>query len=166
MLLRRSQRHPNPRRESVAMLPIDESVAFYTTHGPITDPGSHAGRLDGLSADLRELCQAVRGLVIHYQSDALVGRDVPAERFDEVRTRTLAAMLTRLAGLDPRPLIIARPPERRLIGCCRDAATLTCAILRHRGVPARVRVGFASYLVPNLFIDHWVVEWWDDERQR
>ncbi len=42
----------------------------------------------------------------------------------------------------------------RLVGCRRDAATLACAILRHRGVPARVRVGFASYLAPNLCVDH------------
>jgi hypothetical protein len=75
-------------------------------------------------------------------------------------------MLERLGELDPRPLTVTRLPERRLIGCCRDAATLVCAVLRHHGVPAGVRVGFASYLTPNLCVDHWVVEWWDDERQR
>jgi hypothetical protein len=128
----------------VTTWPIDESVAYYTAHGPITDPGSHASSLDRLPVDLRELSRAVRGLIIHYQSDTHVACDVPAERFDVVRTRRLVSMLTRLADLDPRPFTIARPPERRLIGCCRHIATLMCAILRHHGVPARVRVGFAS----------------------
>src|SRR5215218_8199886 len=166
MLRMRSWCHPILRRESIPMLPIDESVAYYRTHGLITDQGAQSHYFDGLPVSLPELSRAVRGLVIHYQSDALVGCDLPAERFDEVRTRTLIAMLTRLIELDPHPLTVARPPERRLIGCCRDAATLACAILRHRGVPARVRVGFARYLIPNLFVDHWVVEWWDDEHQR
>jgi hypothetical protein len=103
--------------------------------------------------------------VIHYQSDAL-GSDVPATRLDEVRRRMITAMLERLVELDPRPLTIARPPDRRLIGCCRDAATLMCAVLRQGGVPSRVRVGFARYLDSNLFVDHWVTEYWNDERQR
>jgi hypothetical protein len=41
-----------------------------------------------------------------------------------------------------------------------------CAALRHAGVPARVRVGFAHYLEPDLCIDHWVAEWWDGARQQ
>jgi hypothetical protein len=144
---------------------MDASLPYYAAHGFITDPGGYASRLDGLASDLPGLCHAVRGLVIHYQSDAL-GGDVVATRGGEVRTRTLAAMLARLIALDPRPLTIARPPEQRLVGCCRDAAVLVCAALRHRGVPARVRVGFARYLVPNLFIDHWVAECWNGARRR
>jgi hypothetical protein len=150
----------------MTMLPTEEPEAYYRTHGLITDPGAQSRYLDDLPENLSELCRAVRGLVIHYQSDALVGCDLPAERFDEIRTRTLALMITRLVELDPHPLTLARPPERRLIGCCRDAATLVCATLRHRGVPARVRVGFASYLIPNLFVDHWVAEYWNREHQR
>jgi len=106
------------------------------------------------------------GSSFHYHSDALVGYELPLERFDEVRTRSLASMLERLCELDPRPLTVTRPPERHLIGCCRDAATLACAILRDHDIPARVRVGFASYLAPSLYVDLWVVERWDDERQR
>jgi hypothetical protein len=150
----------------MTMVSMDESVAYYLTHGLITDPGEYASLLDNLPSDLPQLSHAVRGLVIHYHSEALVDGDLPPERFDEVRTRALASMLERLSALDSRPLTITRLPERRLIGCCRDAATLACATLRHRVVPARVRVGFASYLAPNICVDHWVVEWWDDERQR
>jgi hypothetical protein len=145
---------------------LDQSVAHYLTHGFITDPGAYGSLLDSVPRDLPALCHIVRGLVVHYHSDALVGCDLPPERFAEVRTRSVASMLERLGELNPRPLTITRLPECRLIGCCRDAATLVCAVLRHHGVPARVRVGFASYLAPNLSVDHWVVEWWDDERQR
>jgi hypothetical protein len=56
---------------------------------------------------------------------------------------------------------VARPLERRMVGFCYHFALLHCALLRHAGTPARVRCGFASYFEPALWIDHWVVEWWD-----
>jgi hypothetical protein len=42
----------------------DESVAYYSTPGLITDPGEYAYCLDGLPRDLPELSQVVRGLVV------------------------------------------------------------------------------------------------------
>jgi hypothetical protein len=75
-------------------------------------------------------------------------------------------MLEGIQELDPRPLTEERPPERRLIGNCRDSAVLFCAILRHQGRPARARAGFATYFQPGFFGDHWVCEPWEAERQR
>ena len=148
----------------MAGFPGETFAAYYAAHGLFTDPAAYACPLDCLPADLPEITRAVRGLVIHYRSSELVGCTSPAQRFDEVRTRTVASMLARLLQLDPRPLTVARPPRDRLIGCCRDAATLLCAVLRHRGIPARVRVGFARYLTPDLAIDHWVAEYWNGAR--
>ena len=45
-----------------------------------------------------------------------------------------------------------------MIGNCRQFTTLTCALLRSRGIPARARCGFARYFEPGKYIDHWVVE--------
>src|SRR5256886_10114387 len=39
-----------------------------------------------------------------------------------------------ISALDPRPLAEARPPERRLVGCCRDFTVLLCAMARHHGI--------------------------------
>ena len=41
---------------------------------------------------------------------------------------------------------------------------MLCAMLRHQGVPARARCGFARYFEPNHFEDHWVCECWQGER--
>ena len=75
-------------------------------------------------------------------------------------------MLARLAALDPRPLAEARPPERRLVGCCRDFTVLLCAMARHHGIPIRARVGFARYFIPDFHVDHEIVEWWDSGERR
>jgi len=43
---------------------------------------------------------------------------------------------------------------------------LSCALLRHRGVPARARCGFATYFQPGKGVDHWITEYWDDVQAR
>jgi Transglutaminase-like superfamily len=75
-------------------------------------------------------------------------------------------MLGRLAELDARPLTEPRPPERRVVGCCRDFTVLLCSLARHRGIPVRARVGFARYFVPDFCVDHEIVEWWDASQRR
>lgn len=38
--------------------------------------------------------------------------------------------------------------------------------MRHRGVPARARCGFANYFEPGKNLDHWLGEYWSDAQQR
>jgi transglutaminase-like putative cysteine protease len=73
-------------------------------------------------------------------------------------------MIDAIRALDSRPLDQARPPDRRIVGNCRQFATLACALLRGAGAPARARCGFASYFERGKWIDHWIVESWDGER--
>lgn len=75
-------------------------------------------------------------------------------------------MLARIKELDDRPLKFPRQPDKRLVGICRDQATLLCALLRHQGVPARVRFGFSAYFEPNFYFDHVVSEFWQADEQR
>ena len=44
---------------------------------------------------------------------------------------------------------------------CSHYALLACGIMRHHGVPSRLRVGFATYFGPELYPDHWLCEYWD-----
>jgi hypothetical protein len=52
------------------------------------------------------------------------------------------------------------------VGCCRDFTVLFLALARRHGVPARARVGFASYFAPGWKVDHEVAEVWDAAEQR
>ena len=80
----------------------------------------------------------------------------------EYNLRSVEAMLEALLALDARPLTEARPANRRLIGNCRDFALFLTAILRHQGVPARVRSGVARYFFTNGHLeDHFITEWWN-----
>lgn len=70
-------------------------------------------------------------------------------------TRIVQAFL----ALDPAPLSVAREPEKRVIGTCRQFAVRSCALLRYRGIPARVRCGFATYFQSGKGLDHWSTEY-------
>jgi hypothetical protein len=123
--------------------------------------------LDDLPRDLAGISRVAQGLVYHYFADeAKYGYAPPKERREEVDLRYLEAMLARLQELNDCSLGEPRAYANRLVGCCRDFSLIACAILRHQGVPARLRYGFAGYFAPGWWIDHVIVETWDDGRWR
>jgi hypothetical protein len=136
------------------------------SHGVMTNPGEHADLFMNLPRTISAICDVVQGLVIHYRTGALYKVKLPVKRLEEARTRQIARILTRIRALDDQPLTIPRSPRRRFIGCCRDFATLLCAILRSQGVPARVRCGFSTYFDPAFCFDHWITEYWNTDEQR
>ena len=139
---------------------------FYRAQGPVTDPGKHAGLYANLPRDVRGLCGVVQGAMLHVFWAEKHGVTLAEERKREVNLRTVERMLARIVELDPRPLAERREPSKRLVGNCRDHSVLLCSMLRHAGIPARARCGFATYFTPGRHEDHWVVEHWDSARRR
>lgn len=145
-------------------MPLDEVRAFYSTPGPLTALGRHAAPPLDPARDLAALCALVQGLVVHPFLAALYGLDPKALPADDLETRPAEAILDRVIALDPAPLDVPRPPDRRFAGNCRHHSVLLCAFLRARGVPARARCGFGGYFEAGRFVDHWVCEIWDETR--
>jgi hypothetical protein len=142
----------------------ERELAFYATPGRMTDLSRHAGQADALPSDIADLCRIVQGLVVHAFLGPLYGLEYTDEQREHVQIRAAAEMLDKILEIDPAPLTEERPPEKRFVGNCRHFTTLSTAILRHHGKPARGRCGFGTYFnAPNLdYVDHWVVERWDD----
>jgi hypothetical protein len=138
-----------------------EALVYYVDQSPITDPGEMAGHLAELPHDLAALQRVARGLVLHYRADNPSAHGIPGDRLSEIDSRYAETMLHRLVELDGRPLTQERPPEKRLLGCCRDYTVLFLTMARRWGIPARARVGFATYFVPDFNLDHEVAEVWD-----
>jgi hypothetical protein len=136
---------------------------FYATPGPMTDLSVLSDQLDGLAADVGELCAVVQGLIVHPLWGDLYGVTDVAHREEELQLRPAAAILSKALEIDGAPLSVSRPPTSRALGNCRDFSTVTSALLRHQDVPARARCGFATYFEPGKFVDHWVVERWDGQ---
>jgi Transglutaminase-like superfamily len=138
------------------------SLEHFAAPMALTDLTRHADLVDALPRDPAALVPVVQGLLVHAHWRERHGLPVDTARDSELQLRRADAMLARALELDARPLVDARPPERRVLGVCRHFAVLVCAFLRAQGVPARARCGFANYFEPQRWLDHWVCEIWDE----
>ena len=140
---------------------------YYAAPGPMTDLSASPPEVfDGLPSEPRALCRTVQGLLVHEFWAHAYGFDVPVSRLDSFHARSAAEMTEHIIELNPAPLAVERPVEQRMVGNCRYFSTLSCALLRRGGTPARARCGFADYFEAGRYVDHWVTEYWDGEEGR
>jgi hypothetical protein len=110
---------------------------FHLEPGMMTDVERHRASIAALPSDLEGLAPTVQGLLVHEAWAHAYGFAPPPERKREVSVRPAAQMLDEILELDSAPLQKPRPVERRMLGNCRDFTTLTCALLKQNGIPAR-----------------------------
>jgi len=134
---------------------------YYASPAPITRLETHRVFAERITDDIDAIFRIVQGLVVHDGWVAAYGIEFDdAQRYD-FSTLTMEVLLDRAVELGGERLEIPRGPDRRVIGCCRDFATLMVAILRAKGVPARSRCGFVSYFDDTpKWEDHWLCEYW------
>jgi hypothetical protein len=138
----------------------------YARPAAITDLQPLAAELGELPADTPGLCKLVQNLYLHIFWAERYGYPVPDDRQNEVQVRHAAHKLALTLTRKPGGLVTPRTPAERQISNCRDFTTLTVALLRHLGIPARARCGFATYFARDQVVDHWVVEYWNAAEQR
>src|SRR5215472_16245485 len=137
----------------------------YAVPGPLTDLTTiNPAALHRIPSKPADICRPPHTLIIQPRDARALG--LPDERFSENQLRPAAALVEALLALDPASLDIARTPDRRVVGTCRHFAVLTCALLRYRGIAARVRCGFATYFQPGQGLDHWITEYWHEQDRR
>lgn len=141
---------------------------YYTAHGVMTDPGGYVGLYKDLPSDVAGLVKVVQGVLIHDAHSWRYGFRPAEQRKQRAdhKLRRVEDMLERLAGEDGRPIVLPRQPPKRLLVNCRHFAVLLCSLLRHRHVPARVRVGHGTYFSPGGYENHWICEYWSAPQKR
>ena len=145
------------------------ALAYYRAQSATTDAGNRTLLDIDLPCDIEALVAIVQGLVIDKDFIGLYGLELDGRmRLGEVDTRYASDIYRRLIEKDDRPLDTRRAPGARFVGSCRDYALLLCSLLRHMGMPARLRFGFATYFSgkPDTYGDHCVCEYWNDVQRR
>lgn len=99
-----------------------------------------------LPLSIPELCAAIAELGIY---------DTVAKAFYNIDLKDTSSIQWRLADDIAQGMLTPRLPCR-----CRAFVVVMVAVLRSRGVAARARCGFASYLVDGFNEDHWLCEYW------
>jgi len=145
---------------------MNPPLMYFAQQGRMSDPESQVSLFQSLPNSVAELVKLVQNVTIHIFWAERYGYKIPAERMFELQLRSLSRRLERTMQLAPQQIHVERPVDMKLIGNCRDHSLLLTAFLRHQGIPARARCGFATYFLPNHFEDHWVTEYWDQSSAR
>jgi hypothetical protein len=157
---------------------MEKSVLeHYLWYSTFTNPGCYNEYLKNLPNDIEELGQLVCHQVIHRVTlkqgntnanwDLKYGdmNDFPWHRLrceDDILT-TAVSMIAELFRLDSRGFTKERKVESKIVVTCRYVAILMASILKTKGIPCRVRSGFAPYFTKQS-IDHWINQYWNKDK--
>lgn len=152
----------------------------YLTTSTYTYAGMYADYFRSLPDDIAELGRLVCAQVIHRVTLAqgntgancgLIYGDMTRYPWYRMRCEddvllTASAMTAELFRMDERGFAPDRQTEHKIVVCCRYVSVLMSAILKAKGVPCRCRAGWAPYIIPGVSGDHWINQYWDDEKGR
>ena len=84
---------------------------------------------------------------------------------------TASAMFAELYRRDPKGFVLERVAENKLVLTCRFTSILMASVLKIKGIPTRVRSGFAPYfnvegLPGGKIDDHWINQYWNEQESR
>ncbi len=139
---------------------------YYAQHSPFTDPGAYAPAFDDLPADLPGIVRAIQGLIIPPYAYTLAPHGLEPDDIEisGFGIRRMEDLIAKLLTISDAPLSEPRPPRQRLGLNCRNFAALLVAALRHKGIPARERIGFEGYLGGDIYYEHRIAQVWDTWR--
>ena len=141
---------------------------FYRQYSFFTDPGEYEYLYEKLPDSLPELCRLIQSQFIHPYAELPKYREqIPEERWNEsLKYPTVQSILEGLLSHDSRGLVKDWKPANRLVLGCREYSILLASILKYRGIPARVRNGHATYLIPGFHASHTICEVWNKNDKR
>lgn len=140
---------------------------FYKQVSEYTDPSIHRSYIDELPNDIGLLCEFVQNLLVHaYWLDKYDFQIEDSAKFTEMQMRYAKDILDLAFVKSHNSLNKNKKSQNRVVSICRDFSLILCTVLRTKGIPARTRCGFATYLTQDHFEDHWVCEYWNDSESR
>jgi len=154
-------------------------LEHYLQFSVFTNPGCYKEFLQKLPDDVKELGNLISHQIIHpvtlkdgnteANSDKKYG---DMEKFPWYRLRSDDGVLTNtvsmtaeLLRLDERGFLPDRKVENKAVVTCRYVAILMASILKTKGIPCRVRSGFAPYFFKGSY-DHWINQYWDKNKEK
>ncbi len=157
-----------------------EIIDFYKQTSAFTELGLYRDFARNLPDDINELCILQRTQTIHpvgllnpqtrMDKEGFWGNlsEIPLTRlnFEEDWFPNALSMFAELLRLNPE-YSVKRSAKDKIHITCRCQAIMLAATLKAKGIPARVRSGFAGYIKQDgENRDHWITEWYDEKSGR
>jgi len=136
-------------------------AGHYSQHSRYSDPGRNVDLLLAVAPEVPTVCAVAQNTIAHYRAASV---PLPQSSNEDINARWLSRILDLDQERHGVPLQQERAEAARVQGCCRDHTLLAVGIMRQHDIPARSRVGFATYLHPDARVDHVVAEAWIGDR--
>jgi len=147
---------------------------YYSQFSQYTDPGLYKDLFKVLPDEIESIGSLVLAQLIHrYDLDNIASGITKSPWYrqcEDDNFPTVAAILAELYRRNRAGFIKDRLLQDRLVLTCRFVAILTASILKSKGIPARVRAGFAPYFCFNRFqgksATHFIDQYWNNKEKR
>lgn len=133
---------------------------FYASHSIYSHPGPYHEALTLGGQAPKSIARWINSFMQHPRGADSQKRGFVVKQVVDLELRCVTEIL---AAATERKLFDGDPKQIKIGGLCRDFAILAASAFRNMGIPARLRVGFADYIVPDFWEDHWLCEWHDGQ---
>lgn len=151
----------------------------YLKFSTFTYPGCYQKYFESLPNDVKKLGELISHQIIHRVTLKDGNKNANKDerygdmnkypwyrlRCDDDIVPTAVAMTAELFRRDEKGFIKNRKVEDKLVVTCRYVAILITSILKSKGIPCRVRSGFAPYFFEKSS-DHWINQYWDMKQKQ
>ncbi|WP_088347439.1 MULTISPECIES: transglutaminase-like domain-containing protein [Rhodomicrobium] len=136
-------------------------LSFYASHSCYSHPGTNLDILSGVDRTPKAIAEWAASFLQHPRGAESRLNGFSPEQAAHLELRSVAEIL---AVASKQSLRAGESSAPKVGGVCRDFAIMAVSRFRAEGIPARLRVGFADYIVPDRWEDHWICEWHDGQR--
>ena len=158
----------------------NEILEFYKNTSTYTDLGYYKEFAKSLPDDIEELCILQRMQIIHpvaFKDKEIRNKkecfwgdmtkvSVTRLEYEDDIFPTAQSIIAELLRKDSQ-YHIKREAKNKVHVTCRGQAILLASILKAKGIPARVRCGFAEYIrYDGIYYDHWITQYYDKKEGR
>ncbi len=151
----------------IGVIIIMENIPrLYQEHDIMTEIKTMKHLVTGIPNDIKTIVTYVQNILLHQHWSEAYGVKLTEQRKREPFIRSFEDKLIFLSKLGYTHISDQKLNENKMIGICRDFSVVAAALCREAGIPARARCGFANYFEKGKYIDHWVLEYWNENKKQ
>ena len=145
---------------------MEININLYREHDIMTEIKTMKAMVTNIPKDINAIVSYVQNILLHQHWTEAYGVKLSEERKKEPFIRSFEDKLIFLSKLGCTHVSEERESENKIIGICRDFSVAAAGLCRETGIPARARCGFATYFDRGKYMDHWVLEYWNHDKQQ
>ena len=145
---------------------MKEILNYYSEHGKMTEIKTLKHMVNELPKDIESIVWIVQNILIHQHWAERYGVEQNEKRKEETLLRSVDEKLIYIQELGYKHVTDKKEAKHKMFGICRDFSVMAVSLCREIGIPARARCGFATYFEKGKYVDHWVLEYWNEQEKR